>query len=95
MRRWSAARVAEIEMIGRRVVEVYRSLDEPEAENASVEVEIPLRIAGDAGDVMNAGGPETHRPDSCLTSFRRLALIRAGAGRATFATVTALVLLRM
>src|SRR6185437_5417750 len=51
--------------------------------------------AGDAGDVMNTGRSETHRPDSCLASFRLLALLRAGAGRAALATVAALVFLWM
>jgi hypothetical protein len=45
--------------------------------------------------VMNTGGPETHRPDSCLTSLWRLALIRAGTGRTTLTTVAALVLVWM
>ncbi len=47
--------VTEVEMIGCRIVEVYGALDEPEAKNAGVEVEIPLWITGYAGDVMNTG----------------------------------------
>ena len=62
-------------MIGRRVVKVYGALDEPEAEDAGVEIEIPLRIARDTGDVVNTGGAEAHRTDSCLASFRDFVLI--------------------
>jgi hypothetical protein len=73
-------------VIGSRIIEVYGALDEPQAEYAGVEIEISLRVAGDAGDVMNAVGPEGHRPDSVknseraescsrgLASFRGLAL---------------------
>jgi hypothetical protein len=85
--------IAEVKVIGRGVVEVDRSLDEPQAKDSGVEVEIALRVAGDTGDMMNTGGPETHRPDSCLASFRRLALIRAGAGRAALTAVATLVLM--
>ena len=53
-------------MIGRGIVEVYGALDEPEAEDAGVEIEIPLGIARDTGDVMNTGSAEAHRTDSCL-----------------------------
>src|ERR1700704_3299335 len=52
--------VAEIEMIGCRIVEVHGALDEPHAEDTGIEIEISLRIARDTGNVMNAGSPETH-----------------------------------
>src|SRR5450759_4922928 len=52
--------IAEVEMIGGRIVEVHGALDEPQPEDAGVEIEISLRIARDTGNVMNAGGPETH-----------------------------------
>ena len=49
------SRVAKIEMVSRRIVEVDGALDEPHAEHAGVEIEILLRIAGDRRDMMNAG----------------------------------------
>ena len=55
-----AFRVAEIEVVSGGVVEVYGALDEPQAENAGVEIEIPLGVARDTGNVMNAGGCKSH-----------------------------------
>ena len=102
----AARLVPEVEMVRSGVVEIDRALDETKAEDASVEIQIPLGIAGDSGDVMNAGGLETHRaaiPERssrvrtriCLASFLRLALIRAGTRLAVLATVAALMLIRM
>ena len=42
------------EVVDGRVVLVDRLLDQPQAENAGVEVDIPRRVAGDAGDVVDA-----------------------------------------
>src|SRR5438552_6582028 len=72
-------------MIRSRIVEVYGALDESETQNAGVEIEVFLWVACYTSDVVDTGGPETHRTDSCLTSCRRLAMIRAGAGRAPLA----------
>ena len=87
--RENASRIAllitEVEVIGRRVVEVYGTLDEPEPENAGVEVEIPLRVTGYASDMVNTGCTETHRPDSCLVFLRILALVGARTGRPALA----------
>ena len=82
-------------MIGGRVVEVYGTLDEPEPEDAGVEIEIPLGIARDTGDVMNTGSAEAHGIDSCLVSFRDLALIGTRTRRSPLAPVTALMLARV
>jgi len=79
----SSSYVAEVEVIGGRIVEVYRALDQPEAEGAGVEIQISLGVARNAGDVMNTGGPETHRPDSCLASLRRLAIALLLRGAST------------
>jgi hypothetical protein len=87
--------VTEIEVIGSGIVEVYRTLDEPEAKNARVEVEIPLRVTGYTGDMMNTGSPEAHRPDSCLSFLWGLALVGAGTGSAELTAVTTFVLIRM
>jgi hypothetical protein len=61
---WMAELVTEVEVIGGRIVEVYSPLDEPQPQNAGVEVEISLRIARDTGDVVNAGGLESHCTDN-------------------------------
>src|SRR6185295_1039918 len=53
--------VAEIEVIGRGIVEVDGALDQPQPEDPGVEIEISLGIAGDAGYVVDAGGSESHR----------------------------------
>ena len=44
--------VAEIEVVGAGVVKVDGALDEAEAEDLGVEVEICLRVGGDGGDVV-------------------------------------------
>src|SRR5205085_11272260 len=79
--------VAEVKMVGRRVVEIHCALDQSQAEDAGVEIEVALRVAGDAGYMMNAGGLETHRDDFAKSwpsatssgrgsaSFMRLSLI--------------------
>ena len=60
--------IAEIEMVGGGVVEVDGSLDEPEPEDASVEVEITLGVAGNARDVMNPGGCKSHGKEDIRVS---------------------------
>ena len=47
------------EVVDGRVVLVHGLLHEPQAEDARVEVDVPRRIAGDAGHVVDA--VETHR----------------------------------
>src|SRR6266496_2197303 len=46
--------VAEVEVIGLRVVEVHRTLDQAEPEQAGVEIQVSLRVTRDGGDVMKA-----------------------------------------
>src|SRR6202171_5959913 len=84
--------ISEVEVVGGRVVEVYRTLDEAETEDTGVEIEIPLGIARDTGDVMNTGSAEAHRIDSCLASLRDLALIGARARGSPLTPIAALVL---
>ena len=48
--------VAVVEVVGVRRVEVHRLLDQPQAEHRGVEVDVPLRVAGDRGDVVQAVG---------------------------------------
>jgi hypothetical protein len=84
--------ITKVEVIGGRVIEVYGTLDEPKAEDSGVEIEISLGIARDTGDVVNTGSAEAHRIDSCLASFRGLALIAAGTRGSPLPPITALVL---
>ena len=49
-----AALVGVEQVVDGRVVLVDRLLDDPEAEHAHVEVDVPRRVAGDAGDVVDA-----------------------------------------
>ncbi len=44
--------VAEVEVVGSGVVEVYGALDEAQAEDLGVEVEVALGVGGDCGDVV-------------------------------------------
>jgi hypothetical protein len=80
---WIALLITEVEVIGGRVVEVYRTLDEAETEDAGVEIEIPLGIARDTGDVVNTGSAEAHRTDSCLVSSGDLVLAGTRRGRSS------------
>src|SRR5690606_10671990 len=51
--------VTIIEVIGSRVVEVHRLLDQPQTEQPPVEVEIALRVAANRRDMVDAGHPCT------------------------------------
>ena len=46
--------IAEVEMVGLRIVEVHGALHQPETEQPHVEVEVLLRVTRDRGDVMDA-----------------------------------------
>src|SRR5437762_543933 len=46
--------VTVVEVVGLRIVEVDRALHEPQSEESGIEVDVPLRIAGDRGDVVKA-----------------------------------------
>src|SRR5262245_61261519 len=46
--------VAVVEMVGSRIVEIDRPLDQTQAEHAAVEIEIAAGLAGDGGYMMNA-----------------------------------------
>src|SRR6266404_5109431 len=50
----SAHVIAVVEMVCLRIVEIHGALDEPEAEQPDVEVEVALGVARDRGDVMDA-----------------------------------------
>ena len=53
--------IAVIEVVSCRIVEVDGELDEPESDEAGIEIDIGLRLAGDGGDVMDAKNFFTHR----------------------------------
>src|SRR5215207_45908 len=50
---WRADLVAVVQMVGLRVVEVDGALHEPQPEQASEEVDVALRVAGDRADVVD------------------------------------------
>jgi hypothetical protein len=50
--------VAEVKVVRCGVVEVDGAFDEPQSENSGVEVEIPLGVTRNSGDVMDASGAE-------------------------------------
>jgi hypothetical protein len=52
--------VAEVKVVRCGVVEVDGAFDEPQSENSGVEVEIPLRVTRNSGNVMDASGAEAH-----------------------------------
>lgn len=54
-------RVAEVEVVGAGVVEVDRELHQALTKNLLIEPQVPLRVCGNGGDVMKAGGREHER----------------------------------
>src|SRR5881409_3127975 len=99
--------VAEIKMVGGRIVEVHRPLYQAQPKSTGVEIEISLRVAGNSGYMMNSGRAKRHvaalERSSCnlealrpeLPLFGRLALFSAGLGGRELTTVTAFVLVGM
>ena len=47
--------VAVVQMVGARIVEIHRTLDQPLRQRADIEVEVRLRRAADRGHVMQPG----------------------------------------
>src|SRR5262249_27223065 len=70
--------VAVIEMPAARIVEIDGALDEPQPQHAGIERDMPPRISGNAGDVVDAS--RRHR-----SSRRCVARAYAGCG---FVTLT-------
>jgi hypothetical protein len=83
--------VTKIEMVGSWVVEIDCAFDQSQSEGTSVEIEVPLRIAGDAGYVVDTGAAEAHGGDSCLFVAGLVLLVGAGARGPAFAAITAFV----
>src|SRR6266513_6552992 len=52
---WCAARVAEIEMIRSRIIEIDRAFHEAKTEKSHIEVQVSLRIAGDRSHMVKSG----------------------------------------
>ena len=52
--------VAIIKVIGGRVVEIHRFLDQPQTEQTAVKIVVGLRIARDRTDVMETGEGRVH-----------------------------------
>src|SRR3954464_13906493 len=53
-RTWRARLVAEVEVVRLGLIEVDRLLDEPQPQHIGVELDVPLSVAGDHGDVVKA-----------------------------------------
>jgi len=79
------------QVVDGRVVLVDRLLDEPQPEQADVEVDVALRVAGDAGHVVDAfelhgtsvgcaPHPESVRSDAMSRGLTLLLLTEAAAG---------------
>src|SRR5512141_622936 len=49
----TTSRIAEVEVVCRRVVVVDRELHEPQSQDARVKIEIPLRLARDRSHMMD------------------------------------------
>src|SRR6266516_6190149 len=56
-----AARIAEIKVVSRRIIEIHCALDETQSEHASVKIQIALWITGNRGDVMKSGNFDLHK----------------------------------
>jgi hypothetical protein len=78
-------------MVGSWIVEIDCTLDESQSKRTGVEIEVPLRIAGDAGYVVDAGGAEAHGGGSCLFVAWLVSLVGARARRPALAAITAFV----
>src|SRR5207249_10773737 len=63
--------IAKIKMITSRIVKINCALDETQPKQGDIEIEIPLRITRDRGDVMKAGNLVFHQI-RISTSFVRL-----------------------
>jgi hypothetical protein len=66
--------VTVIKVIRCWVVEVYCQLNQPQPENARIEIDVGLRIAGDSRHVMNTRNPVLHSSSFC-------AIIRVATSR--------------
>ena len=69
-----ADRIAEVEVVAAGIVEVDRALHEPQPKHPGVEIEIALRLAGDRGDVMEAG--DVHGGGGCGSRWFRISVSR-------------------
>jgi hypothetical protein len=58
--------IAVVQVVAARIVEVDRELDQPQAKDAGVKVDIPLGITGDGGDVVETGRSSLHHGSNLL-----------------------------
>jgi hypothetical protein len=65
-----AAIIAEVKMVRSRIVKIDGALDETQTEQPGIEIEVPLRIAGDRSDVMQSRNFAVY-DDLPITSFPR------------------------
>jgi hypothetical protein len=55
-----ATRIAEVEVVTTGVIEVDRAFDKPQAQQPGVEIQGPLGVRCDRGDVMQSGNRQAH-----------------------------------
>ena len=55
-----AACIAEIKVVGAGIIEIHSALDKAQSQQASVKIQIALRITGNRGDVMKSGNFDVH-----------------------------------
>ena len=53
--------VPVVEMVGGWIVEIDRLFHQAQAQQSGIEIDVPLRIAGDGGDVVDTGDFPFHR----------------------------------
>ena len=73
-------RVAVVQVVAKRVVEVDRLLHQPQAQEARVEVHVLLRVARDGGDVVYAREPNLLHPVLLPVGRRRGTVYSRRAG---------------
>jgi hypothetical protein len=63
-----AAIIAEVKMIGSRIIKIHRALHETQAKKPDIKIEVPLRIARNRSDVMKSRDFAVHQGDDDVRS---------------------------
>src|SRR6266849_3930134 len=70
-RPWRPSRIAKVEMISARIIEIDGALDQPQPEQSDIKIEVALRITGDGGNVMKSGDFLVHGYHTVATSISK------------------------
>src|SRR5919201_4893704 len=70
-----AGSIPEIQVIGRRIVEVDGAFHQAQAEHARIKIHVPLRITGDRGDMVNAAQLHRREANSFSASYSKHVLV--------------------